>query len=211
MDRNKIVAIALMATIVVSVGIVAVWYPTTQPDVRIGFLSGDLHQLALKVAVENGWFEEANITVELTQFGNGALEMDGFIGGVIDMGYLGAAPALTKSINQENVITLLAAVNLEGSSLMVDKTEYDEGRVTSIEDLAGKTVYYPGPSTVQAFLLRLALNQSGMSIADINPVYTPPAQMEDSLTADAPAFIAWEPYCAKAEGSGAAVVLNQSG
>ncbi|MHA1480498.1 MAG: ABC transporter substrate-binding protein [Candidatus Thorarchaeota archaeon] len=211
MDRNKTVAIAAAAIVIGSIGFVALWYPTTVPDVRIGYLSQDLHQLALKVAVENGWFEDAGIKVELTQYGNGAYEMDGFFAGQIDMGYLGAAPALVKSINQETMITILAAVNLEGSAIMVDKTEFDEGRVTTIADLAGKTVRYPGPSTVQAFLLRMALNQSGMTIEDINAVSTSPTYMEDLLSQDAPAFIAWEPFAAKAEGSGAAVVLMQSG
>ncbi len=210
MDRNKTVAIAVAAIVIGSIGFVAFWYPSTVPDVRIGYLSQDLHQLALKVAVENGWFEEAGIKVELTQYGNGAYEMDGFFAGQIDMGYLGAAPALVKSINQESMITILAAANLEGSAIMVSKAEFDAGRVTTIEDLAGKTVYYPGPSTVQAFLLRMALNQSGMTIDDIIPTTISPAYMEDSLTQDAPAFIIWEPFAAKAEGSGAAVVLKQS-
>ena len=60
-------------------------------------------------------------------------------------------------------------------------------------------------TTVQAFLLRMALNQSGMTIADINPIATSPSYMEDLLSQEAAAFIAWEPFAAKAEGSGALV------
>ena len=127
------------------------------------------------------------------------------------MGYLGVAPAMVKSINQEIGVTVLAAVNLEGSSIMVSKAEYDAGHVTTIADLVGKGVYQPGPSTVQNFLLRLALNQSGLSYDNITAYSISPSLMADSLSAQNPAFIAWEPFDAKAEYDGKAVTLIQSG
>ncbi len=210
-ERNQAAALIVVAVIVSSVALVALWYPITVPDVRIGYLSQDLHQLALRVAVEKGWFEEEGLVVELTQYQNGGYEMDGFLAGQIDMGYLGAAPAMIKSINQGTEITILAAVNLEGSAIMVLKEEYDAGRITTVEDLSGKTVYYPGPPTVQSFLLRLALNQSGLSFTDISAETTQVSYMQDSLSQSAPAFIAWEPFCAKAEGSNTAVPLITSG
>jgi NitT/TauT family transport system substrate-binding protein len=216
MQRKKANALIVSVIIISAGAFVAMWYigNTTTPEnpvVRIGYLSQDLHQLALRVALVNGWFEEANLTLELVEYQNGGYEMDGFLAGQIDMGYLGAAPALVKRINQNTMVTLLAAVNLEGSALMVMKSEYDAGHVTQVSDLMGKSVYYPGPPTVQSFLLRLALNQSGMSISDINPQTTSVSYMEDALTVDAPAFIAWEPFNAKAEYDGKAVPLLLSG
>lgn len=194
MDRNKTAAIVVTVVVLSSLAVVALWYPTTVPDVRIGYLSQDLHQLALRVAVVNGWFEEAGLKVELLQYQNGAYEMDGFLAGQIDMGYLGAAPALVKSVNQGIGVTVLAGANSEGSSLEVLKSEYDAGHVTNITDLAGKTIYHPGPSTVQNFLLRLALNQSDMSIEDVDLQVARVQDMADLLSADAPAYIAWEPF-----------------
>lgn len=206
-------AVGVIVIIVISIGVIVFWNPTTTPDVadvRIGYLSKDLHQLALRVALENGLFERENITVELVQFGNGALEMDGFLAGQIDMGYLGAAPAMLKRINQDIMITILAAVNLEGSAIMVSKAEYDAGHVTTIPDLVGKGVYQPGPSTVQNFLLRLALNQSGLSYSNITANTISPSLMADSLTAEDPAFISWEPFNAKAEYDNKSVALALS-
>ena len=194
MDRNKTAALVVAVVVISSVAIIALWYPTTVPDVRIGYLSQDLHQLALRVAVVNGWFEEAGLNVELLQYQNGAYDMDGFQAGQIDMGYLGAAPALVKSINQGIGVTVLAGANAEGSSLEVLKSEYDEGRITSIADLARKTIYHPGPSTVQNFLLRLALNQSGLTVENVTLQVARVQDMADLLTADAPAYIAWEPF-----------------
>ncbi|TFG09017.1 ABC transporter substrate-binding protein [Candidatus Thorarchaeota archaeon] len=211
MEKKKMNAIVLAIVVVSSVAIIALWFPATQPDVRIGYLNQDLHQLAVRVALENGWFEEEGLNVQLLQFGNGAYEMDGFLGGQIDMGYLGAAPAMTKSINQDIGITILAAVNLEGSAIMVHKDEYDAGRIANMSDLTGKTVYHPGPSTVQNFLLRLALNQSGMSVDDVSLETARPQDMAISLTPTSPAFIAWEPFPALAEYEDLAVPLVLSG
>ncbi len=212
MVKTKTLAIVVAVIVVSSFAVYGYWSTITpRADVRIGYLNQDLHQLALRVALVNGYFDDVNITVETVVFGNGALEMDGFLANQVDMGYLGAAPALTKRLNQDILITVLAAVNLEGSAIMVKKSEYDSGAVTSIANLTGKGVHHPGPSTVQNFLLRLALENAGMTYAIISPVLSPPSHMESALTAEAPAFIAWEPFCAKAEYNDAAVVLLNSG
>lgn len=211
MDRKKGIALAVGAFVVVSGIAFALMFMPAPSDVRIGYLSQDIHQLALRVAIVNGYFEDEGITVELFQYQNGAYEMDGFDGGQIDMGYLGAAPALVKSINQDIAITVLAAANLEGSAISVLKSEYDAGHVTSILDLEGKTVYHPGPATVQNFLLRLALNQSGMTMSDISPEVIRVQDMAISLTSDAPAFIAWEPFPSRAEYENTTVTLLESG
>ncbi|MFW9967957.1 MAG: ABC transporter substrate-binding protein [Candidatus Thorarchaeota archaeon] len=211
MERNKAIAATVAVIVVSSVALVAFWYPTTLPDVRIGYLEKDLHQLAFRVALVNGWFEEEGISVELKPYGNGALEMDAFLANEIDMGYLGAAPALTKRINQEILITILATANLEGSAIMVRKTDYDSGAITDIANLTGKSVYIPGPSTVQAFLLRLALIQSGLSPSDVSTLSISPALMADALSETEPAFVAWEPFNARAEYDDLAVPLVLSG
>jgi NitT/TauT family transport system substrate-binding protein len=210
-EKNQAIGITVIALVVVSIGFIAVWNPAPAPDVRIGYLSKDLHQLALRVAIENGYFEREGLNIQLKEYGNGAYEMDGFLAGEIDMGYLGAAPALVKRLNQDILVTILAAVNMEGSAIMVSKAEYDAGHVTAISDLVGKEVLHPGPATVQNYLLRLALNQSGFSMTDITPVQAIPAAMADSLSATTPAFIAWEPFNSLAEYQEKAVPLIQSG
>ncbi|NHI82775.1 MAG: ABC transporter substrate-binding protein [Candidatus Thorarchaeota archaeon] len=212
MNKQQALAIGIIAVIGGAALLGAFWYVTSVPDVRIGYLSKDLHQLALRVALENDWFEEAGIRVGLVTFQNGALEMDGFLGDQIDMGYLGAAPALTKRINQDILITVLAAANLEGSAIMVRKSDYDSGAITCISDLAGKGVYQPGSSTVQNFLLRLALDQAGLDFTDLSGTHTTsPVYMASSLSEDIPAFVAWEPFNAKAEYDGLAEPLLLSG
>jgi NitT/TauT family transport system substrate-binding protein len=210
MERKKVAAIAVVFIVIASGVAVMVWFAPASPDVRIGYLAQDLHQLALRIAYVKGWFAEAGLRVELLQYQNGAYEMDGFLAGQIDMGYLGVAPALTKSINQNISVTVLATANLEGSAIMVHKGEYDAGRILNVTGLVNKTVFHPGPSSVQNFLLRLALNQSGLSYSDIEPVAAAPQNMAISLTPDAPAFIAWEPFPALAEYDNLAVPIALS-
>lgn len=211
MERKQVIALGVAVLVIGSIGALVLWSAQPTPDVRIGYLTKDLHQLPLRVAIVNGLFEREGIDIQLQSYGNGGLEMDGFLSNQIDMGYLGAAPALLKRLNNDILITILAAVNLEGSALMVSKTEYDLGHVTSITDLVGKGVFHPGPPTVQNFLLRLALNQSGLSYSDINPQTALPSSMADALSAANPAFIVWEPYCARAEYEEKAVPLVLSG
>ncbi|MDF1539150.1 MAG: ABC transporter substrate-binding protein [Candidatus Thorarchaeota archaeon] len=211
MNRNKTAAIVVTVVVLSSLAVVALWYPTMVPDVRIGYLSQDLHQLALKVAIANGWFEEEGITVQLLTYTNGAYEMDGFQSGQIDMGYLGVAPALIKSINAGINISVLAAVNSEGSSIEVLKSEYAAGHVTKMADLAGKKIYHPGVATVQNFLLRLALNQSGLTVDDVTLETAQLSTVADLLTPDAPAYIAWEPFPSLSYYEGITVPLNLTG
>ncbi len=87
--------------------------------VRIGYLRADLHQLALFVALDQGYFEEFGLTVDLFVFSAGPEEMDAFGAEDIDMGYLGIAPATTKRLNLAIPIVILAGVNNEGSAIVV--------------------------------------------------------------------------------------------
>ena len=87
--------------------------------VRIGYLKADLHQLALFVALDQGYFDEFGLTVDLYVFSAGPEEMDAFGSKDIDMGYLGAAPATTKRLNLAIPIVIVAGVNNEGSAIVV--------------------------------------------------------------------------------------------
>ncbi|MFO7836923.1 MAG: ABC transporter substrate-binding protein [Candidatus Thorarchaeota archaeon] len=210
MERRKAIGLAVSILVVSSVVAFVVLTPSTT-SVRIGYLSQDLHQLALKVAQSKGWFEEKGLSIELLQYQNGAYEMNGFGGGQIQMGYLGAAPAMVKGINEGIAITILAAANLEGSAISVMKSAYDEGDITEVADLQGRKVYHPGPSTVQNFLLRLALNSSGLTIDDINPEVKRVQDMAISLSESTPAFIAWEPFPAQSDFENTTIPLILSG
>jgi len=132
--------------------------PQYSGEVRIGYLTADLHQLALYVAIKEGYLDRTGIKYELKQYKNGVAVMEAFKAGEIEVAYLGGAPATLKRINDDIKIRIIAGANNEGSAIVVQKD------ITSVEDLKGKTIAIPGYGTVQDFLLRIVAEKHGMRI-----------------------------------------------
>lgn len=135
--------------------------------VRVGYLLGDLHQLAYPVAKSTevgggqSLFEKYGITVvdaEGAPYQNGGAEMDHFAAGDVDIGYLGGAPAVLKHLNAGVNTKILAQVNNEGSAIIV------ANNIDSLDDLKGKKFGIPGFPTVQYFLLRMIAEEEGVKV-----------------------------------------------
>ncbi len=151
-------------------------------EIRFGYLTADLHQLAFWVAWDEGWFEDVNVIVKESsspqyprEFQNGGYEMkEGFKLGEIDVGYLGTAPAMIFGINEndftansphylEATIKIIAGVNYDGSAIVIRSGL----EVDSMKDLEGKTLAYPGSGTVQHFLVLTAAEQDGAKVQEV--------------------------------------------
>ena len=137
------------------------------PDnpIRLGYLSGDLHQIAQVVALNKtsfggvSMFEKYGLNVaKLNPFLNGNAEMLAFKAGSVDIGYLGAPPAILKRLTEQADTTILAQANSEGSALIVSVGS----DVHELKDLVGKTVATPGESSIQHLLLKIALSREGI-------------------------------------------------
>jgi NitT/TauT family transport system substrate-binding protein len=85
--------------------------------------------------------------------------MAGFKNSEVDIGYLGAPPAILKRLNEGTGTTIVAQANMEGSALVVS----EDSDVNSLHDLVGKTVATPGESSIQHLLLKIALSREGIS------------------------------------------------
>lgn len=86
----------------------------TLTTVRVGWLNGDIHQIARLVAMDltigqgmgfgnRTIFQAYGLNVVGgggNPYANGGAVMDAFFAGVIDIGYLGSPPAILRSINQ---------------------------------------------------------------------------------------------------------------
>jgi len=141
------------------------------PDdpIRMGFLLGDIHQLAQFVAKDSrvlggqSLFEAYGLNVETAPgapFANGGAEMLGFAAGNVDIGYLGSPPALLQHLNAGVDTRIIAQANSEGSGIVVSAG-------SDIDDLAGlvnKTVAAPGESSIQFLLLKIALERAGLDL-----------------------------------------------
>lgn len=180
-----------------------------QDPVRLGYLQSDIHQLACWVALEKGFFKEEGLNVRVAGiFKAGPEEMSAFAAGALDVGYVGEAPATTAVANGAAKVSVLAQVNTEGSALVV-RADSDFQKV---EDLEGKTVAIPGHSTVQDFLLRKALLHAKLPPNRVQITVLKPPEMIGALeTKQIDAFIAWEPYPAKAQtmGVGRALIASR--
>jgi NitT/TauT family transport system substrate-binding protein len=176
---------------------------------RFGYLQSDLHHLPAFVAIEKGFFAAQGLKVEVGGvFKAGPEEMSAFGAGELDFGYMGQAPATAALLNGVADIQFIAQVNLEGSAIVARKG----AEAASLKNLTGKTVAFPGYATMQDFLLRRALKNTGMTIQNIKPIVLKPPEMQQALELKhIDAFIAWQPYPAQALSSGGAqVVLDSS-
>lgn len=199
-------AAALAAALALAAGAAAA--PAAQP-VRIGYLQADIHQLACWVALEKGLYRAQGLEVEVAgEFKAGPELMSAFAAGELDMGYVGEAPATTAVANGAARVQVLAQVNTEGSAIVVGA----DSALERVAQLAGRRAAVPGHSTVQDFLLRKALDQAGLSPGQAEIMVLKPPEMIPALrTGQIDAFVAWEPYPAKARTSGVGRVLASSG
>jgi NitT/TauT family transport system substrate-binding protein len=173
--------------------------------VRIAYLQSDIHQLPCWVALEKGLYEKEGVKVEVAGiFKAGPELMSAFAAGALDMGYVGVAPATTAVANKTVRVIVLAQVNTEGSAIVVKKDE----KIQSIPELVGKIAVVPGHSTVQDFLLRKALLKFKTPADQLKIMVLKPPEMIGALRTDQiDAFIAWEPYPAKALTMGVGRIL----
>ncbi len=205
MSKKSILAIIAVAIIAVT-GISYYQYVASRPpSVRLGYLLGDIHQLAVPVAVENRYFTQDGLNVSLVgPFTAGPALMNAFAAGELDVGYVGTPPALTHSAKGVD-IQILASVNTEGSALIVR-----EG-IHGIQDLRGRNVAIPMVGSIQDVLLRMILLRQGMTYKDLNVIEVRcpdmPAQLE---IGNLDGYIAWEPYCAQAIVAGTGKILLSS-
>ena len=90
------------------------------PLIRLGYLQSDLHQLAAFVALKKNFFTDEGLNVEIGGiFKAGPQEMTAFAAGSLDAGYVGEAPATTAVANNAAEVSVVAQVNLEGSSIVI--------------------------------------------------------------------------------------------
>ncbi len=177
--------------------------------VRMAVLQNDIHHLPLWVALDEGFFKEQGINVEIAGiFRSGPEIMSAFSAGALDMAYVGEAPSVTAVANGTANVAILAQVNTEGSAIVVGKNS----PIKTISDLKGKQIAIPGYSTVQDLLLRKALGESGLDPKQAKIVVIKPPEMIGALrTNQIDAFISWEPYPAQAVCMGIGKKLVSSG
>lgn len=137
-------------------------------NVSLGYLTGDLHQMAQYVALNKTVFGGTNLFAQYgvnvtaapgAPYSSGPTEMDNFANGNVDIGYLGAPPAILKHINNPKVdAKIVALANTEGSALVVLPS------IDSLDDLRGLYVAVPSVGSIQYLLLQVIMKDAGITL-----------------------------------------------
>ncbi len=117
------------------------------------------------VALENGYFEEAGVTIDgiLTSKG-GSTTVRNVLTGDLLYGETSLAAAVAAHIAGEEVVIIASGVGTVADILWV--TMPDSG-IASIADLKGKKVAYTRPKSVTEMTLRMSLEASGISADEL--------------------------------------------
>ena len=72
--------------------------------VKVAVISGDIHQLAIHVAKEKGYFSQYGLTVDLATGANGGEIANMLLSKDVNIGFLGAPPATLNTINGDHIL-----------------------------------------------------------------------------------------------------------
>ena len=138
-------------------------------NIRYAYLVNDIHELPFYVGWKKGYFKDIGINITIAEgapFQTGPFEMQkGFKAGTVDVGSLGLPPVIIHRINSNDFsiddakVGVIAGMNNEGSVIVV------AGNITSLKDLRGKTVGFPGPGTIQHVLFLMAAEKENLKVS----------------------------------------------
>ncbi len=130
------------------------------------------------VGVEEGYFAEEGIELTLERLAGGADMLVQTAAGNFDIGAGGVGVALFNLVGQaqaddlEIPVELVAPLHFEKppvtTPLVVSKKRFDEGEITSVEDLRGLKVSINARGAATEYWLERALQSGGLTMADID-------------------------------------------
>lgn len=181
---------AANATDTVNIGV----QPATQP-IYIAKAAGFLDPV-----------EEAHdVKFEFKSFSYGAPENQALAAGELQLASAGMGPAIVAAARLE--AQLLAITILDQTAILVQ----DDSEITSVADLKGKTVAFPGKGSQQYPLLIKALADAGLTEDDIKLFKTKGSDVGTLLASgNVDAGVTWDPHVSGALAGGAAKVLMTS-
>ena len=143
------------------------------------------------LALQNGFFEENNLTVEITRFTSGRDALTALLGGQADYAIMAELPASSAAMAGESFRILAEISSLSGHQRVMTRT--DTG-ISSFADLAGRDVGLL-VGTSSHYELQLAMESVGMSSSDVNVVgLAPPAQPGALENGDVDATVSFDSF-----------------
>ncbi len=156
---------------------------SNKSTISVAAIDGDIHQIAVQVAKTLGYFEEYGLSINLRALPNGGAVSLDILGGQSDLGFMGAPPITSATINAkaivkhdvathvEKAVSLISRVNTDGSGIYI-ASKYNADDFVTIngdnieyhkEMWGGKVFGTPGSSSIQHVqLMELVQNTFGM-------------------------------------------------
>ena len=194
MKNKLILTLGLVILAVILVYGTYNYYTATQETITVGYLPSN-HDSALFVANAMGMYQKEGLKVQLVPFRSGSEITDAANQNSIDIGYCGITP-VTSAIDQNSSIKIVAAVNQEGSGIVVS----ENNKITNVSQFAGKKFLIPKNGGIQDVLFQYLLMENNVSSSSINITELETPLMQNALAAGkVDGFIAWEPYVSQAD------------
>ncbi|MFG6465682.1 aliphatic sulfonate ABC transporter substrate-binding protein [Roseateles sp. BYS87W] len=165
---------------------------------RIGFQKGSLNLAFLK---SYGLLEQRlpGTRIQWTEFPAGPQLLEALALGSVDVGATGDAPPVFAQAAGKDVVYIGAEPPKPDSSAVLVKPD---SPLKTLADLKGKRIALQKGSSAH-FLTVQAVKKAGLTWADIQPVYLPPAEARAAFErGSVDAWAVWDPYYAAAEISG---------
>lgn len=181
------------------------YYSVTSETIVVGYLPSN-HDSALFVADSLDMYDREGLKVHMVPFKSGSELVEAADKNKIDVGYCGITP-ITSAIDSNSTIKIVAAVNEEGSGIVVS----DESGIINVTDFNGKKFLIPKYGSIQDVLFRYLLFKNNISPSNMSLSEMEVPLMQNQLnTSSLDGFVAWEPYVSQAKFTSSENVLMYS-
>jgi sulfonate transport system substrate-binding protein len=180
----------------------------TLAEIRIGFQKIGLPVVAQRLKTIETALEKQGITVKWVEFPAGVPLVEALNTGAIDAGNTADAPPIFGQAGGANIVYAAAMPSAgKGEAIFVK----EGSPIQSIADLKGKKVGVTKGSGSNNLIVA-ALENAGLTYADIEPVYLSPADAAAAFSGDnIDAWAVWDPFFAIAESQQPLRVLTRTG
>jgi sulfonate transport system substrate-binding protein len=164
--------------------------------VRIGYQKYGTLVLLKGKGIHDKKFEAIGYSVEWTEFPGGPQLLEALNAGAVDFGSTGETPPIfAQAANAPLVYIAHEPPAPRGEAILVPK----DSPIKSVADLKGKKVAFNKGSNVH-YLLVKALEEAGLTYADVEPSFLAPADGRAAFEKGAvDAWVIWDPFQAAAE------------
>lgn len=170
----KVLAVAVPLTLVAACGGTE-GESTGDDTIRFGYIADFNGAYQLAVAEELGLWDEYALDVEPVVFTNGPLQVQAMQAGDLDLGSIGPGALWMATTGQAKVV----AINGLGVNDRV--VALPGSGIEEIEDLQGRDIAVP-EGTSGDMILRVALDNAGMTREDVNVIAMDPSTVVSSMT-----------------------------